>query len=320
MTSRKVLCPVDFSLGSQQAMLQAVRLANARDAELVLAHVWYMPPLAYVEEPPFPLDTIQAMIQDEERGLAAAAAEATRLGARRVTTKFLAGVPWDQIVELVRGDPGFELVVMGTHGRTGLDRVLLGSVTEKVIRHARCPVLAVPARGQVSEFHHVLCPVDFSDSSRQAVALAAELAAPGGAGITLLHVVELPVTYSGDPHIEGFIEDLDKRAARLLEEWAWDLKTKVSVPVAVRSRIGSPGAQILSVLDSDATLDLVVMGSHGRTGLRRVLLGSVAEKVVRHAARPVLVARTRSDRDAIHPGRHTRAAVIVPGTRNASPQ
>jgi nucleotide-binding universal stress UspA family protein len=294
MSFKKILCPVDFSLGSQQAMLLAIRLANESDAELVLTHVWYMPPLAYAEDPPFPPDTIQAMIQDEERGLAAAEAEASRLGATRVTTKFLTGVPWDQIVEVLRGDAAFGLAVMGTQGRTGLDRVLLGSVTEKVIRHAPCPVLAVPARGLVSAFNHVLCPVDFSESSRQAVALAAELAAPRGAGITLLHVVEVPVTYSGEPRVEGFVEDLDKRSARLLEEWARDLRTKVSVPVATRSRIGNPGAQTLAVLDDDKTYDLVVMGSHGRTGLRRVLLGSVAEKVVRHAARPVLIARARS--------------------------
>lgn len=293
MTFRKILCPVDFSLGSQQAMLLAVRLANESEAELVLAHVWYMPPLAYAEDPPFPPDTIQAMVDDERRGLEAAAAEASRLGARRVTTRFLTGVPWDQIVELLRGDPEFGLVVMGTHGRTGLERVLLGSVTEKVIRHAPCPVLAVPARGRVSAFQHVLCPVDFSESARRAVALAAELTAPGGAGITLLHVVEVPVTYSGEPHVQGFVEDLDRRSARLLAEWASDLRARVSVPVATRSRIGNPGAQTLAVLEDDRTFDLVVMGSHGRTGLRRALLGSVAEKVVRHAGRPVLIARAR---------------------------
>jgi nucleotide-binding universal stress UspA family protein len=156
MAFRKILCPVDFSLGSQQAMLLAVRLANESEAELVVAHVWYLPPLPYTVEPVFPPDTHQAMIDDADRGLAAAAAEASRLGAKRVTTRCLTGVPWDQIVALLRSDAAFRLVVMGTHGRTGLDRVLMGSVTEQVIRHAPCPVLAVPARGQVSAFRHVL--------------------------------------------------------------------------------------------------------------------------------------------------------------------
>jgi len=149
-------------------------------------------------------------------------------------------------------------------------------------------------RGEVTPFGHVLCPIDFSETSRGAVEFAAELAAPGGAGITLLHVVELPVSYAGEPPLAGFVGDLDKHAAQLLEQWAAELRAKVTVPVATRSRIGSPGGQTLAVLDDDPTFDLVVMGSHGRTGLRRVLLGSVAEKVVRHAGCPVLVARPRS--------------------------
>ncbi|HEX8106671.1 MAG TPA: universal stress protein [Kofleriaceae bacterium] len=308
MTFQKILCPVDFSLGSQQAMLLAIRLANEAAAELVLAHVWYVPPLVYAEEPPFPADTLQAMIDDERRGLAAAAAEASRLGARSVTTKFLMGVPWAELVEMLQGDAAFGLVVMGTHGRTGLDRVLLGSVAEKVVRHAPCPVLTVPARGQVSEFRRVLCPVDFSESSRRAVALAAELVAGGGSGITLLHSIEVPVSYSGEPRVEGFAEALDKRGTDLLEDWARDLRTRVSVPVTTRSRIGSPGAQILAILDDDRIFDLVVMGSHGRTGLRRALLGSVAEKVVRHAGCPVVVARTRPGDQAVVTDSQPRAA------------
>lgn len=308
MTFQKILCPVDFSLGSQQALLPAIRLANESAAELVLAHVWYVPPLVYADEPPFPADTLQAMIDDQRHGLAAAAAEASRLGARRVTTKLLTGVPWAQLVELLHDDAAFGLVVMGTHGRTGLDRVMMGSVTEQVVRHAPCPVLTVPARGQASAFRHVLCPIDFSENSRRAVALAGELAAAGGAGITLLHSIELPVSYSGEPRVEGFAEALDRQAARLLEDWARDLRARVSVPVTTRSRIGSPGAQILAVLDDDPTLDLVVMGSHGRTGLRRVLLGSVAEKVVRHARCPVAVARTHPGEEAVVLDSRPRAA------------
>ncbi|HET7500296.1 MAG TPA: universal stress protein [Kofleriaceae bacterium] len=293
MKFSKLLCPVDFSPGSQQAIRLAVRLANEAEAELVLAHVWYLPSMAYAEGPPFPVDTTRLMSEDEERGLAAAALEATRLGAHRVTTRFLRGVPWDQIVEILRDDAELGLVVMGTHGRTGFERILLGSVTEKVLRHAPCPVLAVPVGSPLSEFRRVLCPIDFSESSRRAVALAAELVARGGEGITLFHVIELPSTYSGSPPLEGFREDFDRTSMRMLEDWARALRTRVSVPVTIRSKIGSPGARTLAFLDEDPTFDLVVMGSHGRTGLKRMLLGSVAEKVVRHARCPVLVARDR---------------------------
>jgi nucleotide-binding universal stress UspA family protein len=274
-------------------MRVAVRIANEADADLVLAHVWHLPAIAYPEEPTFPPDTVQQMIRDEERGLDAASLEASKLGAKRVTTQFMSGFPWDQIVETLR-DPAIDLVVMGAYGRTRFERILLGSVSEKVVRHAPCSVLVARPRGEIEAFKHVLCPVDFSESSRQAVARAAEVVAPGGAGITLLNVIEVPVTYSGDPPVVSFFDDFEKRTVRLLEEWARDLRAKTTVPVTIRSSIGSPGKQTLATLDDDKTYDLVVMSSHGRTGIRRLLLGSVAEQVVRHAPCSVLVARSRA--------------------------
>jgi nucleotide-binding universal stress UspA family protein len=293
MTFKKILCPLDFSPGSQHAMRVAVRLAADFGAELVLAHVWHVPPFAFGGGDPFPAEAIQRMIEDEERGLAAATDDAVKLGAQRVTSRFLTGVPWDQIVETLGRDDAFDLVVMGTHGRTGLARVLLGSVTEKVIRHAPCSVLAARPGSDGASFAHVLCPIDFSDSSRHAVMRAAELAAPSGAGIALLHVIEIPITYTSEPSASDFLEGIEQRSTHLLEQWADDLRAKVSVPVTAEIRIGRPGVQTLAVLEQDPTFDLVAMGSHGRTGLRHVVLGSVAEKVVRHAACPVLVARAR---------------------------
>ena len=292
MTFHKILCPIDFSPGAQLAMRVAVRIAVAHDAELVLANVWYLPAFAYAADSSVPSDAVQLMIDDSERGLAQARREAEALGARRVTTTLVTGLPWDQLVGLLRGDPAYDLVVMGTRGRTGFARVLLGSVTEQVVRHAPCPVLTVRDQDDAGAFRHVLCPVDFSDDARRAVDLAAGLAAPDGAGIALLHVVELPVSYSGEPLLPGLIEDLDRRASAGLEQWAAELRARVAVPVTTQSRIGRPGAQILAALDRDPSFDLVVMGSHGRTGVRRLLLGSVAEQVIRHAGAPVLVARS----------------------------
>jgi len=288
---KKILCPVDFSAGSKHAMQVAVRMANEAGAELLLVHAWYLPPLAVAGESPFPADTIQLMSDDEEQGLAAAAQDATALGAKQVQTLFLSGLPWGQIVEAVQGDRRVDLVVMGTHGRTGLRRIVLGSVAEKVVRHAPCSVLVT--RGEATTFKRILCPIDFSESSRQAVDAAADLARRIRAEITLLHVVEIPVTFSGEPTIVEFVADLERRSAHTLDKWAKELRTKVSTAVTIRAELGSPGAQTLSVLDNDPTFDLVVVGSHGLTGIKRILLGSVAEKIVRHAACSVLVARTR---------------------------
>jgi nucleotide-binding universal stress UspA family protein len=172
----------------------------------------------------------------------------------------------------------------------------LGSVAEKVIRHAPCSVLAVGPGSEAKPFSHVLVPTDFSDSAQHALELSAQLVAPTGT-ITLLHVIEVPVAYSGEVPVPDFERVLDKRAAAALDQAAARLASLTSATVRVRSRIGYPGAQTLAVLDDDRSVDLVVMGSHGRTGIKRVLLGSVAEKIVRHAGRPVLVAR-----------RHSRAA------------
>jgi len=152
-------------------------------------------------------------------------------------------------------------------------------------------VLAIRPGVEPEVFRHVLCPVDFSEPSRDAVRLAASLVQPGGAGITLLHVIELPVSYAGELWPLELSRDLDERSAARLDAWVKELAPTVAVPVTHRSRIGGAGAQTLAAIDADSTVDLVVMGSHGRTGASRLLLGSVAEKVMRHARCPVLVAR-----------------------------
>jgi nucleotide-binding universal stress UspA family protein len=288
---RKVLCPLDFSPSSQHAMRVAIRLADAAGAELVLAHASHVPAMAFAGEATYPAGAIGDMVSDEEQALAVAMREAEQLGAQRLSSRFLTGPPWEQLCDVIRADPAFDLAVMGTHGRTGFRRILLGSVTEKVVRHAPCSVLAVRGRDGTDDFRHVLCPIDFSDSSRPAVALAAELAARDGLGITLLHVLQLAAGYPGDPATLAFVAELDRDATRLLGEWAAALRARVPVPVATRLLVGSPAAQTLIALDSEVTFDLVVVGSHGRTGLDRVLLGSVAEQLVRHAPCPVLVAR-----------------------------
>jgi nucleotide-binding universal stress UspA family protein len=293
MSFKKILCPVDFSAGSRQALAVAVRLASEADAELVLAHVWYVPAAMFPVEHPLPVQIVQQLNDDAQRALDLAVRDASALGAKRLTSTLLTGIPWSAIVDLP-DDPEFDLVVIGTHGRTGLARILLGSVAEKVVRHAPCSVLVVRPDGEVRPFTHALCPIDFSGDARQALDLAAELVRPGGAGITLLHVIEAPVAYSGELPDPGIVRDLDRRSAEALEQWAAELRGKVSVPVAVQCRLGWAGAETLAAIDHDPTIDLVVMGSHGRTGIKRVLLGSVAEKVVRHARCPVLVGRRRS--------------------------
>src|SRR6185369_9801478 len=112
MPINKILCAVDFSPGSQQAMSTAVRLATAYDAELVLVHAWNLP-AAVAGEYTYPADIPAQIINEAQRGLDAAVAEATKLGANRVTATLTHGMPWQQIVDTAKADPRFDLIVTG---------------------------------------------------------------------------------------------------------------------------------------------------------------------------------------------------------------
>ncbi len=288
MQVKKVLCPLDFSAGSKRAMRWAVRLTSELGAELVLFHAWQIPVMS--AESAFAPTLVADLVEAAEECLGAELAEARAQGAAHVSTRLVSGPAWSMIVDEVASG-GFDLVVMGKHGRTGLQRFVLGSVAEKVVRHAGCPVLTIPPESEPKSFASILVPIDFSESARRAMEMAAALVQRGGAGITLLHVIELPVDYHGEPKIDGLMEMLDKRGAESLDQWAAELRAKTPVTVTTRSRIGRPASEVLAVLEEASAFDLVVTGSQGRTGLSRALLGSVAEKIVRHAPCPVLVAR-----------------------------
>lgn len=146
MTWKKILCPVDFSPGARHALETAVSMAIPSGAELVVAHVWQPPTYFMGEGVALTADLIQGLVDDAEASVAQWKADAEKLGARSVTSVFLTGTPWHEIVEATKRDPAIDLIVMGTHGRTGLKHVLLGSVAEKVVRHAPVPVLVVRSR------------------------------------------------------------------------------------------------------------------------------------------------------------------------------
>jgi universal stress protein A len=143
---RKILCPVDFSAGSREALLRAAETAIKDHAELVLVHIAEPRTWIGMSEAPLPADAIQQMADDEQAHLDAAVAEARALGVATVTSHMLTGAPADAIVEIARADRAIDLIVMGTHGRTGLRHAVLGSVAEKVVRLAPCAVLVTRPR------------------------------------------------------------------------------------------------------------------------------------------------------------------------------
>jgi len=148
MGFRKILCPVDFSDGAREALRVAAELARASSGLLVVAHV--ADPLPWSTHDNFQLapSVIQSLVDSEQAELGRWQQLAKAFGAPEVASRYLAGTPWDQITTLAQNDRAIDLVVMGTHGRTGLAHALLGSVAEKVVRHAPCSVLVVRPRGQ----------------------------------------------------------------------------------------------------------------------------------------------------------------------------
>jgi nucleotide-binding universal stress UspA family protein len=186
------------------------------------------------------------------------------------------------------------LIVMGTHGRQGVERLLLGSVAETVVRHASAPVLTVPPHTPpVSTLNggRLVVPVDFSSHRSRLLAHARMWARAYKMSLTLLHVVEtegLPAAYDivQDPTGPDLITD---RVATEVAEWAEPLRADgLEVDVDVRT-----GHAVTEILEATSSLDtdVLAISTHGRGGLRRFVLGSVAEKVVRHVQCPVLTVK-----------------------------
>jgi nucleotide-binding universal stress UspA family protein len=294
---KHILFATDFSDCARQAQDYAIFLAGDWKAGLTILHVLEFQPGMDPDQPVnrMYLDQVRA---ESDRQLNALVSIATQRGmvvmARQVT-----GFPSQQIVQEAEQDKA-NLVVVGTHGRTGLAHILLGSTAERVVASAPCPVLTVrpcldqaaPAssKAAVPRLRTILVPVDFSDCSRQALEYAAHTAGHFGASLTLLHVVE-PVSYGLDFTLASSQQGPEMRAqleARLAELAATLSAQWLTTDAVIRG--GTPASSILD-LARQRSYDLIIMGTHGRRGLSHLACGSVAEAVLRHASCPVLTVK-----------------------------
>ncbi len=192
-------------------------------------------------------------------------------------------------------DNDIDLIVTGTRGRRGVSRVLIGSVAEEIVRHAPCPVLTVrPGATAVASVSRILVPIDFSSHSVRALRHALAVADMFGASLTLLHAVEnrlhpafygvaLQSAYDADPFLD------DKSIAQMKKVLAEAGGDEDAAEFVVRAGV-APGV-ILDVA-REHEVDLIVMGTHGLTGMERFFMGSVAEKVLRNAPCPVFTLKS----------------------------
>lgn len=296
VTLTRVLCPTDFSEFSAAALDYGAALAASYGSSLRLMHVIAPFPITgpYLDLPGGgPLYEAAA---DEARALLAAEAERVRRPGVTVDTELREGNAVPEILAVAQAWPA-DLLVMGTHGRGGFERLVLGSVAEKVLRKATCAVLAVPhdavatAQQRGARIGHVLCAHDGSDASALGVAYAVSLAERTGARLTLLSVVEsLPQgdTFAGAEY--ATFRAAREQHAREALDTAVPADVRVACNVHDRLVFGHPAEQILEVAAQEHP-DLLVMGVQGRGALDLLMFGSTTNHVVRHAGCPVLTVR-----------------------------
>lgn len=298
-TIEHILVPTDFSEASEAALATALDLARAFGARVTLLHAWSIPPFAYAEAISWPLTDFQGAAREALDGVLARTSKTyPKIGA-----VLREGGAWEQIVDVVKTRE-CDLVVMGTHGRHGLPRVVLGSVAAKVVRLSPVPVVTVAARqaprqagaaegaAKSKSFARILVPTDFSEASERSIAHAVSLARTFQAQLTLVHVWRMPNT--------GYSEQLEwpneamERAARKALGDALARTQKLYGDTDAVLREGAEAQQILELVDK-RNIDLVVMGTHGRRGISRLVLGSIAEKIVRLSPVPVFTVGIRGD-------------------------
>jgi len=297
---QRILFSTDFSDGAAHAFPQAVYLANWHDAELHIVNV-AEPGSASRKTLPVSPETLQDWLGASE--MANDVLERLTIVQKQIKS----GEPADRLVGYVE-DRDVDLVVMGTHGRRGVRRMLLGSVTEEVVRKAGCPVFTIQAeveRTPGQAVRRILVPVDFSEASEAAVRHATEIAQTYGAEVHLLHVVEevlYPSAYGVTPpsmSSQNVVVRVEEALGKMAREKIGYEHVQVSATV---------GYAPLTILDyvEENEIDLVVIATHGRSGLDRVLLGSVAERVIRQSPVPVFV--VKPDRKSLLPEAKKEAA------------
>ncbi|MDX1419917.1 MAG: universal stress protein [Rubricoccaceae bacterium] len=271
LTIRRILVPADAGPCGAAAYARALPLARRFGAALHLVHADTPTPAveddAPVFLPPFPDDVRVVEAEVEGEGVAEA----------------LLGYAAHHAIDLI---------VVGTHGRRGVAHLLFGSVAERLVREAACPVLTVHADADPTDVCRILVPVDFSERSDEAVRYARALAELDDARVDLVHAIE---TWS-EPDIYGIgllwyeaLPDILTRVRAAMRETAEDLLGPYAGEI--HDEMGSPAPAILAAAERLSS-DLIVLATHGRTGLKRFALGSVAEKVVQHAPCPVLAVKS----------------------------
>lgn len=286
-----ILVPTDGSEGGEIGARRGIDLATTIGADL---HVLSVVDTRETESPLSDRDS-SAQIEREQflEGEAERAVDTVARLARthlsgRITTAVERGIPFQTINEYVDAHD-IDLVVMGTQGRTGLERVLLGSIAEKTLRTATVPVVTVAPTADVAEigaetYDNILLPTDGSEGAKLAVEWGITLAEVYDATLHTVYSVDTSrfAGAEGIAEIHDALEETGRSALATVHERAREAEISVAGSIA-----SGPAARTILSYGEKHDIDLVVMGTHGRSGVKRYLIGSVTETVVRNADVPV---------------------------------
>ncbi len=280
----KILLATDDSGDAELAATTAVSLAKSTDSELHVVHVWRPVPSVH-----FDALIRQEMRREAQELLDAQVKKIEGLGATVAEVHLREGDASAEITALA-AEIGVGLAAVGSRGRGRIRRLLMGSVSDAVVRHAHCPV--VVARWKPVAFPaKILLATDGSEEATLATQTATDLGERTGSELHVVHVGEIPPTHYPDRHGYRALYEEDEREARqLLEAQIEKMKAAGATVAQAHLRIGRADEEVV-VLAEELGVDLVAMGSRGLGGVRRALMGSVSDSVVRHAHCPVLIAR-----------------------------
>ena len=317
---QNILVPVDLSPMSERAIETAERLARRSGAAIHLVHVheYYYAVGFMAPGAPVPMSMITFRQEDADR-IRKQLGELARKHEIPLTNCYIRNdIPVFNGVCKVAKQIEADLIVIQTHGHTGITRFFEGSHAERIVQHSPCPVLVArklrrrasrigSGAKQAESIDSILVPVDFSQSSFEALEYAIEFADRVAARLIVFHAVHPGLAFTADGYavcdFSVLIEGARKNAEKQMQEFVRLAKFR-GVKFETAVKVASPASEICDFAE-ERDVDLIITATHGRTGLKHLLMGSVAEQVVRHARQPVLVVPS-------HP--EIRTARLIPVT------
>jgi nucleotide-binding universal stress UspA family protein len=283
-----IVVAYDESLSSKAALKEASRWVKVHGGKILLVHA------VYFDQEEFAILPSQ-MEKRFEFGTSVCLAAKKNIHDEfglngNIESMICEGEPPDVIVDMANGKNA-GLIALGTYGRKGLKRLLMGSVTSQVIMKSPCDVLVVTKECTrcTGRYSSLLVPFDGSESSKKALVRACELSTLDGGEITVLYVIPRYEEMMDFFKTETIKKSLFQEAEKILDS-AKKIAAGLGVQIKAVVQEGHTSDRIVELSDKFKN-DLIVVGTHGWSGMNKAIMGSTAERIIAHAARPILIVR-----------------------------